>query len=70
MKYDPISGLDMAPCPFCGRDEQSVVERDEDGRAYVWCEPCEASGPTAFVRSSNREAVKKAVAEWNRRDSK
>lgn len=53
----------LAPCPFCGGNEMSVVEINmEDGQrqTFMGCHTCGSSGPCTF-------AEERAVAAWNDR---
>lgn len=53
----------LAPCPFCGGNEMSVVEINmEDGQrqTFMGCHTCGSSGPCTF-------AEERAVAAWNSR---
>lgn len=53
----------LAPCPFCGGNDMSVVEINmEDGQrqTFMGCHTCGSSGPCTF-------AEERAVAAWNDR---
>lgn len=53
----------LAPCPFCGGNDMSVVEINmEDGQrqTFMGCHTCGSSGPCTF-------AEERAVAAWNGR---
>lgn len=54
------------PCPFCGRDDTTVVNRLLSRLIhYVTCNVCEADGPVSCVGRDG------AVKLWNeRRDSR
>lgn len=53
----------LAPCPFCGGNDMSVVEinmGDGQRQTFMGCHTCGSSGPCTF-------AEERAVAAWNSR---
>jgi len=54
----------LRSCPFCGSDnlDDTCADRGKDTREFyfVFCDRCEANGPTSYERE-------KAVEMWNRR---
>lgn len=50
------------PCPFCDQPGE-IVHKDAKGIPIAWveCETCNASGPTA----DGKQAVVEAVRLWN-----
>lgn len=64
---DPVTGLEVLPCPFCGGPASVEESRAYEGAAFsVGCDADEAScygyqSLTTFSRRSD------AIAGWNRR---
>lgn len=57
----------LLPCPFCGSRSLDATCRESErvsGREFfhVFCNVCEASGPTDYVQAN-------AVERWNERKS-
>lgn len=58
----------LLPCPFCGMTTSLDATCRETERVsgrefyYVFCEVCEASGPTDYVQAN-------AIERWNERKS-
>lgn len=67
-----MSGLtELLPCPFCGSGK--VETTGSMSRTEVWCDSCNATGPSIFHggptddrRTLNR-CEAEAIAAWNRR---
>lgn len=50
------------PCPFCGSED--VVLRGGLDYSWVYCDDCEACGPTGFGENK-KMADMSAIEKWN-----
>ena len=60
---------ELKPCPFCGSKELVIGELKGilDGRYFVNCVKCHASGPLGGKGKDEEEGAKKCVQKWNMR---
>lgn len=75
MNIDEYTGLQIAPCPFCGSSASVVCDTDKNGDDYnlVECNGCTAFGPASNchlnytgIIDSQKERVS-AITKWNKR---
>lgn len=71
----PSKDLSIAPCPFCGATNVSVVEGDTFRWRIAQCNECEARAPMVRIQTMGEgtpvqweeKARLDAIAEWNKR---
>lgn len=71
----PSKDVSVAPCPFCGATNVSVVEGDTFRWRIAQCNECEAQAPVVRIQTMGEgtpaqweeKARLDAIAEWNKR---
>ena len=49
-------------CPFCGSDDNVVVDEIETGIIAICCDECKTIGP----HTDGAHSVEEAIEKWNR----
>lgn len=63
------NGYEILPCPFCGGEGELHLPDDKDGRTYVWCPDCGATGTKFFtvIVGDNDGPANLAITMWDSR---